>query len=139
MVNARNGERGQAIAFYALLVPLMSLFAVLLMEYMVSSARVMDTVAAADLAAHAGAQEITVEPDGTIRVTGAGEQVAAAYFAAQNLPYAALSGVQCGRIYNRSACRVTASVETPGWLLPKRHLEVNAIGYLAHGVTREDQ
>lgn len=132
-------EKGQAVALFALLVPLMSIFAVLLMEYMVSSARVMDTVAATDLAAHAGAQEIALEPDGTIYVTGRGEQVAASYFAAQGLPYAHLAYVQCGRFYDRPACRVGATVETPGWLLPKKYLDVNAIGYLAHGVTREDQ
>ena len=58
-----QSERGQAVALFAILLPLMSIFAILLMDYMVTTARMMDAVAAADLAAHAGALEITVDPD----------------------------------------------------------------------------
>ncbi|MBL0348093.1 hypothetical protein [Candidatus Villigracilis affinis] len=50
-----------------------------ILDYMVTNARVMETVAAADLAAHAGAQEITVLPDGTITATTAGNGIAANY------------------------------------------------------------
>ena len=132
-------ERGQAVALFAILIPLMSIFAVLLMDYMITAARMMDAVAAADLAAHAGALEITVDPDGTIRSTGAGGQIAAAYFQAQHLPHTQLTSVQCGRFHDRPGCQVAAQVATPGFLLPKRWIQVTAQGYLAHGVTREDQ
>jgi len=134
-----QSERGQSVALFAILLPLMSIFAILLMDYMVTTARMMDAVAAADLAAHAGALEITVDPDGTIRTTGAGAQVAAAYFQAQHLQNTQLSGVQCGLFHERPGCQVHAQVSTPGFLLPKKWITVNAIGYLAHGVTREDQ
>ena len=133
------GEHGQAVALFAILLPLMSIFAILLMDYMVTTARMMDAVAAADLAAHAGALEITVDPDGTIRTTGAGAQEAAAYFQAQHLQNTQLSGVQCGLFHERPGCQVHAKISTPGFLLPKKWITVNAIGYLAHGVTREDQ
>jgi hypothetical protein len=65
-----KGERGQSILLFAVLMPLMSLFLLGILDYMVTNARAMETVGIADLAAHAGAQEITVLPDGTITVTG---------------------------------------------------------------------
>ena len=65
----KRNERGQSILLFAILMPLMSLFLLGILDYMVTNARVMETVAAADLAAHAGAQEITVLPDGTITAT----------------------------------------------------------------------
>ena len=65
VIHKRN-ERGQSILLFAILMPLMSLFLLGILDYMVTNARVMETVAAADLAAHAGAQEITVLPNGTI-------------------------------------------------------------------------
>ena len=54
MKHKRN-ERGQSILLFAILMPLMSLFLLGILDYMVTNARVMETVAAADLAAHAGA------------------------------------------------------------------------------------
>ena len=48
-------ERGQSVALFAILMPIMSLFLLGILDYMVTNARVMETVAAADLAAHAGA------------------------------------------------------------------------------------
>ena len=119
--------------------PLMSLFLLGILDYMVTNARVMETVAAADLAAHAGAQEITVLPDGTITATTAGNVIAATYFNAQRPSYAHLISVSCGRHQNRPACLVQAQTRSAGDLLPARSVTVRAIGYLAHGVTRGDQ
>ena len=68
----RGTEKGQSVALFAILMPIMSLFLLGILDYMVTNARVMETIAAADLAAHAGAQEITVLPDGTITATSAG-------------------------------------------------------------------
>ncbi len=59
-VKSRRNECGQSTLLFAILLPLMSLFLLGILDYMVTNARVMETVGAADLAAHAGAQEITV-------------------------------------------------------------------------------
>jgi Flp pilus assembly protein TadG len=135
----RGTEKGQSVALFAILMPIMSLFLLGILDYMVTNARVMETVAAADLAAHAGAQEITVLPDGTITATTAGNGIAAAYFNSQRPGSAQLTSVSCGRHQGRPACYLTAQVRSAGYLLPARWVTVRAIGYLAHGVTREDQ
>ena len=135
----KRTERGQSVLLFAILMPVMSLFLLGILDYMVTNARVMETVAAADLAAHAGAQEITVLPDGTITATTAGNGIAATYFNAQRPASAQLLSVSCGRHQGRPACTVTAQVCSAGYLLSARWVTVRAIGYLAHGVTREDQ
>jgi hypothetical protein len=132
-------ERGQSILLFAILMPLMSLFLLGILDYMVTNARVMETVAAADLAAHAGAQEITVLPNGVITATNAGNAIAATYFNAQRPSYAHLVSVSCGRHQDRPACLVQAQTRSAGYLLPARSVTIRAIGYLAHGVTRGDQ
>ena len=132
-------ERGQSILLFAILLPLMALFLLGIMDYMVTNARVMETVAAADLAAHAGAQEITVLPDGTITATRAGDGIARSYFQTQRPSYAQLVFVSCGRHQGRPACLLEAQTRSAGILLPARWIKVRAIGYLAHGVTRGDQ
>src|SRR5574338_1497892 len=131
-------ERGQSILLFAILMPLMSLFLLGILAYMVTNARVMAAVAVADLAAHAGAQEITVLPNGTISATTGGNGIAATYFNAQRPGYAQLVSVSCGRHQGRPACFVTTQVRSAGYLLPARWVTVRAIGYLAHGVTRGD-
>jgi Flp pilus assembly protein TadG len=132
-------ERGQSVLLFAILMPVMSLFLLGILDYMVTNARVMETVAAADLAAHAGAQEIKVLPDGTITATTAGNGVAAQYFNAQRPGSARLTSVTCGRSQGRPACLVVARTRSAGYLLPARWVTVRAIGYLANGVTRGDQ
>ena len=132
-------ERGQSVLFFAILMPIMALFLLGILDYMVTNARVMETVAVADLAAHAGAQEITVLPNGVITVTTRGNGIAAAYFNGQAPAHAQLANVSCGRHQGRPACFVRAQVQSAGYLLPSRPVIVNAIGYLAHGVTRGDQ
>jgi len=132
-------ERGQSVLFFAILMPIMALFLLGILDYMVTNARVMETVAVADLAAHAGAQEITVLPNGVIIATPRGRSIAAAYFNGQAPQYAHLASISCGRHQGRPACFVRAQVESAGYLLPSRSVTVNAIGYLAHGITRGDQ
>lgn len=138
-MNIKRTERGQSILLFAILMPIMSLFLLGILDYMVTNARVMETVAAADLAAHAGAQEITVLPDGTITATMAGNKIAATFFNSQRPGFAQLTSVSCGRHQERPACLVTAQVRSAGYLLSARLVTVRAIGYLAHGVTRDDQ
>jgi Flp pilus assembly protein TadG len=135
----KKSERGQSILLFAILLPLMAVFLLGILDYMVTNARTMETVAAADLAAHAGAQEITVLPDGTISATSAGNAIAVDYFNAQRPAHAQLISVSCGRHQGRPACYVTARTRSAGYLLPARWVTVRAIGYLAHGVTRGDQ
>ncbi|MBI5351701.1 MAG: hypothetical protein HZB50_03590 [Chloroflexi bacterium] len=134
-----QSERGQSIMLFAILMPLMTLFLLGILDYMVTNARVMETVAAADLAAHAGAQEITVLPDGTITATTAGNGIAAQYFNAQRPGHTQLISVSCGRYQNRPACLLEARTHSAGFLLPARWVNVHAIGYLANGITRGDQ
>src|SRR5512137_1009790 len=86
-------ERGQSILLFAILMPLMSLFLLGILDYMVTNARVMEAIAVADLAAHAGAQEITVLPDGTITATSRGNVIANAYFNAQRPAYVRLVSI----------------------------------------------
>ena len=138
-VKFKRNERGQSILLFAILMPVMSLFLLGILDYMVTNARVMETVAAADLAAHAGAQEITVLPDGMITATTAGNGIAATYFNSQRGAFAQLISASCGRHQGRPACFVTARTRSAGYLLPARWVTVRAIGYLAHGVTRGDQ
>jgi len=138
-MKAKRRERGQSVLLFAILMPLMSLFLLGILDYMVTNARVMETIAIADLAAHAGAQEIMVLPDGTITATTHGEGIANAYFNAQHPEYVRLVSVSCGRHQDRPACLVQADTRSAGYLLPGRWIRVRAIGYLAHGVTRGDQ
>ncbi len=138
MKHKRN-ERGQSILLFAILMPVMSLFLLGILDYMITNARVMETVGAADLAAHAGAQEITVLPNGVISATAAGNDIAVLYFNAQRAGHAQLTSVSCGRHQDRPACLVVARTRSTGYFLPTRWVTVRAIGYLAHGVTRGDQ
>jgi len=137
---ARCAEKGQAAALFAVLVPVTVLFFLGVIDYMVTNARVMETIAAADLAAHAGAQQINLLPDGTIEpFSSQARAVATSFFAAQAPPEASLEGISCGLIQERPACRVRARVCSAGWLLPETWISVNTVGYLAYGVTEDDQ
>ena len=135
----KRSERGQSVLLFAILMPLMSLFLLGILDYMVTNARVMEAIGVADLSAHAGAQEIAVLPDGTITATRQGEGIANAYFNAQRPEYVRLVSISCGRHQGRPACLIAADTRSAGYLLPARWIRVRAIGYLAHGVTRGDQ
>lgn len=132
-------DGGQVIMIFALLLPVMALFMVGVLDYMVTNARAMEVVAAADLAAHAGAQEITVLPDGTLVGLPQGESAAESYFRIQAPSGAQYLGASCGVIQGQPACQVEAQMATAGYLIPQRQIRVNAIGYLAQGVTRGGQ
>ena len=133
-------ERGQSIALFAVLIPVTTLFILLIMDFMVTNVRVMETVAAADLAAHAGAQQVIILPDGSFEINVATAQgIVQAYFLAQAPNEATLSSVSCSLQQNRPACQVSASVQSAGYFLPQQMISVHAVGYLAYGVTQEDQ
>ena len=132
-------QQGQAIVLFALLLPVMALFLLGILDYMVTTARVMEVVAAADLAAHAGAQEIVVLPDGTLTGLAEGQAVAGLYFHAQAPSGAQLLGASCGQTQGQPSCQVRAQTSSAGYLIPQRQIQISATGYLAHGVTRGDQ
>ncbi len=136
----RDTERGQSIALFAVLIPVTTLFILLIMDFMVTNVRVMETVAAADLAAHAGAQQVIILPDGSFEINAAAAQgTVQAYFVVQAPNEATLNAVSCSLQQSRPACQVSASVQSAGYLLPQQMISVHAVGYLAYGVTQEDQ
>ena len=138
MAVRRVSERGQSIALFALILPLMAVFILGLFDYMVTSARTMEAVAVADLSAHAGAQEIYLLPNGKILSdVPSAERVAADYFRMQTPSYVQLVSVVCGDTVDRPFCRVSARVNSAGYLFASRPITVHAVGYLAWGVTRE--
>jgi hypothetical protein len=118
----------------------MAVFILGLFDYMVTSARTMEAVAVADLSAHAGAQEIYLLPNGKILSdVPSGERVAADYFRMQTPSYVQFVSVVCGDTVDRPFCRVSARVNSAGYLFAPRPITVHAVGYLAWGVTREKQ
>ncbi len=138
MAVKRFSERGQSIALFALMLPLMAVFILGLFDYMVTSARTMEAVAVADLSAHAGAQEVYLLPNGKILSNVASaERIAADYFRMQTPSYVHLVSVVCGDTADRPFCRVSARVNSAGYLFAARPITVHAVGYLAWGVTRE--
>ena len=132
-------QAGQAAVLFAIVLSLMALFTLGLLEYMTTNAQVQEAVAIADLAAHAGAQEIAVRPSGEIYSTGEGAAIAERYFRMQAPSHVRYGGVSCGRFQGRPGCRMTAMVQSTGYLLPRQWITVRAIGYMANGVTRGDQ
>ena len=138
MAVARFSEKGQSITLFALMLPLMAVFILGLFDYMVTSVRTMEAVAVADLSAHAGAQEIRLLPNGKILSdVPEAERVAADYFRMQTPVYVQLVSVVCGDTVERPFCRVSARVNSAGYLFASRPITIHAVGYLAWGVTRE--
>lgn len=136
----QRDDRGQSVVLIAVMMPVIALFILGLLDYAIATVRTQETIAAADLAAHAGAQEITVTYDGTVKLRrGAAANVAAGYFVAQQPGHAEFRGAVCGTVDGRPGCRVRAATKSPGYFLGARVIEVDAIGYLAHGATREGQ
>ena len=131
-------EKGQSITLFALMLPLMAVFILGLFDYMVTSVRTMEAVAVADLSAHAGAQEIRLLPNGKILSdVPAAERIAADYFRMQTPSYVQFVSVVCGDTVERPFCRVSARVNSAGYLFASRPITIHAVGYLAWGVTRE--
>lgn len=132
-------EKGQSILFFALTLPLMAVFLLGILDYMVTSARVMQGIGDADLAAHAGVQQIKVQPNGAIIPDPAAASRAVEYFHYMAPKYVSLGSAWCGMRSGRPACAVEVDVQSAGILLPKRNIKVDALAYLVYGVTRGDQ
>jgi len=125
--------------FFALMLPLMAIFLLGVLDYMVTSARVMQGIAVADLAAHAGVQQIKVQPNGAIIPDQSASIRAIDYFQYDAPKYVSFGGVWCGVKNGLPACAVEAEVESAGILLPRRTIKVDALAYLVYGVTRGPQ
>ncbi|MDT8899595.1 pilus assembly protein TadG-related protein (plasmid) [Thermanaerothrix sp. 4228-RoL] len=132
-------ERGQSAVLFAFVMLAMVLFTLFVIDYAVTTARSMETISAADLAAHAGAQDIRVLPNGKIVGSSQGAATAYAYFSRQKPPYASFRSASCGTINGRPGCLVVATTRSPGFFLPPREIEIRAVGYLIYGTTREEQ
>ena len=137
-IERNASERGQSITLFALMLPLMAVFILGLFDYMITNARAMEAMAVADLSAHAGAQEVRLLPDGKILSdVDAAEEIAYDYFRTQAPSYVRFVDVVCGDSADRPFCRVTARVNSAGYLFASRPITIHAVGYLAWGVTRE--
>jgi hypothetical protein len=140
MKKPKRLERGQSIFIYAIMLPLMSLFILGLLDYMVTSYRQMEAIAIADLAAHGGAQEIYLRPDGKIMCkVDLAQMVAQDMVVMQRPPYIKFVSAVCGDSMELPFCRVTVQIQSAGYLFPAREIRVHAVGYLDWGVTREKQ
>lgn len=134
-----RNESGQTLVLFAIVAAVLVLLALGVFEYMGTSARMMDAIAVADLAAHAGAQEVIVLPNGDLKSAPQASRVAAYYYGLQARSYMRLVSVWCGEIDAEPACEVTLQVRSPGVLLPAEWITVRSVGYLAYGITRADQ
>ena len=136
----KPAERGQSAALFAVIIPVTVLFALGIIDYMVTNLRVMEALAAAELGAHAGAQVVRLLPDGEILPHNPyARQTAAAYFRRQAPPGAVQNSVACGLNEERPACWVSISVRSAGYLVPERWIRIRALGELAFGATRDGQ
>jgi len=131
----RTRLRGQVFPLMALFLAALLVLVMAALSYGVLTVRLMDALAAADLAAHAGAMQIHVLPDGRYE-TRRGERVAQAVFRRHALPFARLQGAVCGVDDGKPWCEVTVRVEGALWA-PDRTIHARAV--LAAGVTGEDQ
>ncbi|HUH99001.1 MAG TPA: TadE family protein [Anaerolineales bacterium] len=138
-IQGQRREQGQSIVFFALLLPLMAVFLLGILDYMVTSARVMQAIGVADLTAHAGVQQIRVQPNGAIISDSSGVSRAVDYFHYMAPGYVSLGSAWCGMRSGRPGCAVEVEVRSAGILLPGRNIKVDALAYLVYGITRGDQ
>ncbi len=131
-------ERGQALPFVAIFLTGAVLFFLALWDYGLGTVRVQETIAAADLAAHAGVQEVVVDRHGR-PVPSAATSTAAAYFQANRPAHARLTAVRCGLAGNTPYCRVVAMTTIGGKFFPRMPVRVQAVAYLPYGATQEGQ
>ena len=136
-------EAGQTLTFVALVVTVLVLFAVFLIDYAKATATAQEAVMAADLAVHAGVQQIMVEPDGDIVPAPNAPDVVKAYFEANKPPGASLTRVQCDTVSINGVdvphCELTAFFMAGGHIGPARAITIEASAYLPYGATREGQ
>ena len=132
-------EKGQSTTIFAVVLPAIVILLIVALDSIGTTARLMEGLAVTDLAAHAGAQEIQVLPNGVIQPTASADQVAIAYFNRQAPRYVQLESVSCGLVSKRPACILISRVQEVGFLLGNQYITVRSVAYLVYGVTRGDQ
>lgn len=137
LVTRHRRLRGQIMPWLAVMLPIVVLLLLFAISYGTITLRAMRVMAAADLAAHAGAQAVRLWPNGRLRDGRQAEETAARFFRAQAPSYARLQGVQCGVMDAGPYCEVTAHVPGGFFLAPDRVVQARAV--LAYGTTREKQ
>lgn len=136
---ADRRQRGQSLLLFAICLPAIVVLILVVADTAVTTSRLMDGLAVADFAAHAGAQEVRVLPNGRMEPSSRASEVVAWYFYQQAPPYVQLVSVWCGVRRDMPACEVTVRVQTAGFLLGGDSITVRTVGYLSYGVTRVDQ
>ncbi len=133
----RWSTRGQVLPLLAVALAGFILLVIAALDYGAVTLRVMHAVAAADMAAHAGAMRNRVLPDGRIVMLPDAEARARQVFLENRIPYARFRRAECGVMNGRRPwCEVTVEVEGAFWT---RRRIVKARAVLAEGVTREGQ
>ncbi len=134
-------QQGQILTWWALLLPLAVLLLWAALFYAIGSVRVMATAAAADLAAHAAAQQVAWDVYGRSHPLGDAAAVGARVFERNAPEGAQLHRITCVSLAPSGVrCVVEASVRLP-MATPFGGVEVpiRAVGFLATGATREHQ
>jgi len=132
-------EKGQSTTLFAVVLPAIVILLIVALDSIGTTNRLMEGLAVTDLAAHAGAQEIKVLPNGVIQPAASADQVAIAYFNRQAPRYVQLVSVWCGLVNKRPACIMISRVQDVGFLLGNQYITVRSVAYLVYGVTRGDQ
>lgn len=134
----RKGARGQVLPYVALALAFLVMVAAFALSYATLSIRVIHVTAIADTAAHAGAMEVRVLPNGKILPSSHAVSTVRRVFYEQAPPYATLQGVQCGLLPTKEPyCDVVVSVRSK--FLLAAHSTVRVRSVLAYGVTRSKQ
>ncbi len=137
LVNLRRcTPKGQVLPFVAITLAALLILILATISYGVLTLRTMRALAAADLAAHAGAMEVRVLPNGQIVPNGRGPHMARNVFLQHQPPHTSLVGVSCGLHARRPFCEVTVRVEGAFWA-PDRVVKARAL--LVQGITQEGQ
>lgn len=133
----KRNESGQVLALVAVVLAGMAIFIALVLSYGTLTLRVMHTMAAADAAAHAGAMEVHVLPNGRIETSRRAEDVTASMFIEQAPSYARLRSVTCGLVDEKPYCDLTVHIVSDTFLPVSTNVNVRAV--LAYGTTRGEQ
>jgi len=133
----QRGQRGQVMVIVVPILAVLTLMAAYALSYGTLTLRAMRVMAIADTAAHAGAMDIHVLPNGRVTETARAERTAADYFNRQAPGYARLQSVRCGVTNIGPYCDISAVVHT-GFVFSASHV-VSVRSVLAYGATRGGQ
>lgn len=130
-------RRGQVLMLVTPVLAVFTLLLALALSYAILTLRSMRVTAIADAAAHAGAMEIHVLPNGQVATAARAQRVAATFFANQAPSYAKLQWVKCGLAKEGPYCDVAAEVRVDFLVSTSAHVQVRSV--LAYGATRGGQ